>query len=283
MNILFTLILSFLFATNLQAGEIKIFNCSSTLFDGCISPDEKDKKKQDITKKQNPYQHLLPKDPYGNIKLPPGFEMSKDGYPMYFDPQTPIEYREAQKNPTKENIRAYINAWKYMTAKINSFNDMLEEASNDIKKEKIEERNKKFKAGVKNTQAMVFLSIFSDKNLDKMTKIIKFISDSGIKTDIQLVNSRKSDRVKRVLSGFNPEYKSAEEYITKNNIRLETTWANAKIVRRLGIKNTPSIFLKKTGDSGEKSFTTLTDMDTDTLQKRVVDFVIAASKKTEEK
>jgi len=221
------------------AGPVKFFNCNQSYFNGCV--DIENKGKDDIIKKENPYKKLLPK------KLPLGFQLDNKSYPIYASPEAPVEFREMLKNPTDENIKAYLNASKYREAKIKFLNSRMEEVEKLTEREKVAEVEKSRVNISKDIVMSLFLNIASseyEKSEDMVKAAAELKKIFNLRVNYYFVDSYRSDFKKMALRGEKSKYANARSFANLYNLKSTKMIQGSLAESKLGLTKFPAIVVE---------------------------------------
>jgi len=231
-----------------------------TYFSGCVS-DKKDIEKP-LSEKQNPYKKLLPK------KLPDGFEMSKEGYPIYFSPETPIEFREVFKDHLNDKlVEAYINSARYKESKILAVNERIEKVGAKMIAREVSKQKAAFKNNAKDIVAVLWVNVTNEKeDGSEFIKVLNLLKKYG--ASISAVDYRPNDRT--LMNLFGGKDIPMRDYKSRTKIAFPITKRNKK---KAGL---PILLIK---NRSSNSYTRILGMGENMAETAVTDFVVKTGRK----
>jgi len=227
------------------------YKCSVTYTNGCQRTDapvdnKEEEKNVDLMPEEkaiayrpNPYKHLLE-----GKELPPGFEMDHLGYPTYFTPDAPVEFREMVKNPTEINVRAYINSMSYQAARNERINELIKEVGAKIREENIAKLERDLKTSAPGVVMLVFLRAIGapSQQSEKVLKAIKTVREKVGAVKIKYYFSDPVATLDEQKDSFS-SYKSVRDFVVKNKISSPLLVEEATVKKKMGLNWVPAIIV----------------------------------------
>jgi len=250
---IFPLLLSILaiFSVPTTSSAYVEYNCSVSYTNGCkpadkvtsSAEDEKDvnlmPEEKALAYRPNPYRAQLK-----GKKLPPNFEVDHLGYPTYFTPDAPVEFREMIKEPTELNVRAYINSMAYQASRHERINGMIKSVGAKIKKENVQRLEQDLKDGAANVALLVFLRASTSSYLqsENILKSIAALRNEVGSVAIKYYFTDPVSSFDEKFSGFSP-YSSITEFIKDHKLPSPLLVDEESIKTKMDLKWVPSLIV----------------------------------------